>query len=103
MNVAFTNDCSCGDTRVTDRLIDEARTIGDQIHTLMLADERLMAVGLTLLAALASVAVAQNKPYFLMALPFALAVLLCFVGQQHGRILGLGGYKSVLEEAIHRR
>ena len=95
--------CTCDDVAVTDRLFDEARAIGEQIHTLMLADERLMAIGLTLLASLASIAIAQEKPYLLMALPFALAVLLCFIAQQHGRILGLGGYKSILEEAIHRR
>jgi hypothetical protein len=95
--------CTCDDDAVTSRLFAEATTIGEQVHSLMLADERLMAVGLTLLASLASIAVAQHKPYLLMALPFALGVLFCFIEQQHGRILGLGGYKSVLEAAIARR
>lgn len=91
------------DPQVDAWLVEEARDAGRRIHELLLADERMLATGFTLLGAAASVAVANDKTHFLMALPFALSVLFCFVEYQHSHVMSLGGYKAVLEEAIDTR
>jgi hypothetical protein len=89
--------------RVTDLLVQEARDAADRIHTLMLADERLMATGITLLSLAASVAIAKGKAYLLVGLPYAMATLFCFVEYMHLGAIALGGYKATLEEAIALR
>ena len=88
---------------VTALLVDEAQRAGDKISDLVLVDERMLATGVTLLGAAASVAIGSGKTYLLMGLPFALATLLCFVEFLHTNLMALGGYKAVLEEAIAER
>jgi hypothetical protein len=89
--------------KINDWLVDEAVEVGKRIADLMKADERLLATGFALISAAASVAVANGKPFFLMAVPFALSLLFTFVEYQHSLVMGLGGYKSVLEQAVHDR
>jgi hypothetical protein len=91
------------DQRVTDLLVQESRDAADRIHTLMLADERLMATGVSLLGLAASVAIAKGKSYLLVGLPYAMATLFCFVEFMHLGAVALGGYKATLEEAIAAR
>lgn len=88
---------------ITAWLIDEADRVGDRIADLLKADERFLSIGFTLIATAASVAVANEKAYFLMAVPFAFSLLFCFIGYQHHHLMGLGGYKSVIEQAIYLR
>lgn len=88
---------------VTEQLVQEARDVGRQIGSLMLADERMLATGVGLLGTASLLAIANGKPQTLTALPFALSLLFCFVEYQHSNVLALGGYKSVLEEAIALR
>jgi len=85
---------------VTKWLIEESRELGKQIDAGLAADERLLVLGTTLLSVCATVAVVNHRAYVLMALPFALSFLTAFVEYQHAKVLGLGGYKAVLEEAI---
>src|SRR5437867_1862470 len=88
---------------ITSSLIDEARAAGDKISDLVLADERMLATGVSVLGVAASVAIGSGKTYLLMALPFALATLICFIEFIHVNLMALGGYKAVLEEAIEVR
>jgi hypothetical protein len=60
-------------------------------------------LGITIIVAIATLVVRDHNAQFLMAMPFALALFLCFVETQHANLMALGGYKAVLEEAIERR
>jgi hypothetical protein len=92
-----------GELDITDLLVQEYRDSGERIVRFMLLDERLMATGVTLIGVAASVAIANGKTYFLIAVPTALASLFCFISYVHAETVALGGYRSVLEQALKER
>src|SRR5438552_4062342 len=91
------------DTDVTKLLIEHYNEIANRLAQFMLLDERLMAIGVSVIAGAASVAIGSGKTYFLLVVPVALACLFLFVDFLHAEVLALGGYNAVLEEAIQNR
>jgi hypothetical protein len=89
--------------KVTEWLIDEARDAGRRISEVMSVDEKVLATGITVIGLAATVAVAQQKPYLLMAIPGALAALFCFIAYRYAEAFAISGYKVVLERAIRKR
>ncbi len=87
----------------TDFLVQEARDVGQQIHAIELAEEKLIAIGVTIVVGAAGLAIAKGEGHALMLLPFALSLLYCFVEVQHSHLMARGGYKAVLEQAIRVR
>lgn len=91
------------DNPITKLLIEEYDKAGDRLVDFMLVDDRLLATGVALIAAAASVSIGSGKTYFLVAIPTALAGLFCVVEYLHAETLALGGYKAALEKAIEHR
>jgi hypothetical protein len=88
---------------VTGWLIDECRDAGRRISDVRTLDEKVVATGVTVIGLAGTVAVAQGKPYLLMALPSAFAALYCFIAYRYAEAFAVSGYKAVLERAIAER
>lgn len=83
-------------------LLREAEGTAAAIRSLFLFSERVIALGLSLLALGASVGVAQDAQEVLVALPFGV-ISLAGYGLVHlgTELLMLGGYRRYLEESIN--
>jgi hypothetical protein len=88
---------------ITKLLVDDYNEAGKRLTQFMVLDERLLATGVSVISAAASVAIGSGKTYFLLVVPVALAFLFLVIDFLHAEVLALGGYRSVLEEAIETR
>jgi hypothetical protein len=84
-------------------LFEECRDVGNRIAEFVLSSERVVAIGLTALAAGAALAFANHRGFLLMALPLGICTLLTYALFLNNEAMTLGGYREAIENEIARR
>ena len=82
-------------------LIKECDTIGQGIRTLILAGERVVALGFAVIAAGLTFGIKEKIDEILLFLPFAVFGVLLYGIHIFTEVMSLGGYKRNLEEKIN--
>ena len=82
-------------------LIEEARSVGEQITQTFLSSERVLATGVAVLSLGAGFAVAREKSYLLMGFPILASVIAAYAAFMSAELMALGGYRAALERKIH--
>lgn len=86
-----------------DWLIDECRDAGSRISALTTSGDRILAVGSTVIALTATVAIGGGKSYLLMWLPLGVSIVISYGLYLNNMTRALIGYKIGLEQEIERR
>ncbi|KFF58025.1 hypothetical protein JF66_21720 [Cryobacterium sp. MLB-32] len=89
--------------KIVDLLVKEAQDQGVRLTTYLVLGERVLTMGVTLLALLGTLVVINGQSYVLIGGPFALCVLVTYVLHLNTEAVSLGGYKSALETEVNRR
>lgn len=91
------------DAKIVEYLVAECRDTGGRLTAYLLLGERVLATSLAVLSLAAGLAVNAKKPYLLMGLPLAFAIVIMYIIYLNTEAISLGGYKAALEEEITRR
>lgn len=84
-----------------DVLLQEYLRLCAEIRSIEAANERIIALALTLISAGAAIGLAQNVSHLFFVLPVAFIGVVAFAGSAYMSIFSLAGYKWHLEELIN--